>query len=272
MTPEREGPGVCGRSLVSFQLCGGLRHLPAPSRPAAGAGGAGLLVGSTRLRHPGRCPGLRPLRYLLLRSPRGRRGCVPRSRPGPGRGRRRRIEDPHAQRQLGFHRTAPRAGLRGGKPAVGDDRCGSRAPGLVGELAADLPEPGIGDPAGQAPVAEHPGDVQVFHHDAVLGGRRWWSTCAGRPRGGSRPGGASGCARRWPSPTARRLLPGAAVGARRRESGREAGGAVSGRCPGAAGWARCGSRRCCRPSPRGSSRPGRCRPRSGACDADECRV
>lgn len=72
--------------------------------------------------------------------------------------------------ELGFHRTALRTGLAGREPAVRDDQ-GAAVPGrLVGELAADLGERGIRDVPGQPAVADHPGDVGVFHHDRPVGG------------------------------------------------------------------------------------------------------
>jgi hypothetical protein len=81
-------------------------------------------------------------------------------------------EDPFGQAQLGFHHTASRACLRGGEPAVRNNERPAVPNGLVGELAADLTEPGIGYDARQPAVLDHAGDVQVLHNDgAVLAGQ-----------------------------------------------------------------------------------------------------
>ncbi|MFD0510441.1 helix-turn-helix transcriptional regulator [Streptomyces aureus] len=64
-----------GLSFPSAVGAAGLRHLPAPSWPC---GRDGLRGSYGRLHEAstprGRCPGLRPLRYQLLRLPRGLRG------------------------------------------------------------------------------------------------------------------------------------------------------------------------------------------------------
>jgi hypothetical protein len=75
--------------------------------------------------------------------------------------------------ELGFHPPAPRACLGGGEEPVGHHQSAAVPLGLVAEQAAQLGHPGIGDGAGQAAVADHPGDVELFHHHrAVLGGER----------------------------------------------------------------------------------------------------
>lgn len=94
---------------------------------------------------------------------------------------------PLGQRQLGFHCAADRAGFGAGQEAV-DDVQGRAVPaGLVGELPAELAEPGIEDGPVEAGLladaatrlfksaaggSSHAGDVQVFDGDAdVLGGQ-----------------------------------------------------------------------------------------------------
>ena len=94
--------------------------------------------------------------------------------------------------------------------------------GLVGELAADLPEPGVGDPRARRRLRSIPATlrsstttVPYSAAEAVVSlcrasARRFatrWCTCCGR------------C---WPSPTASTALSGAPVRARRRETRREA--------------------------------------------------
>jgi high-affinity nickel permease len=72
------------------------------------------------------------------------------------------------QGQLGFRRAASGACLGGGEPAVGDDQVGTGLLGLVGEPAADLRPARVGDPPGQAPVADHVRHRQVLDHDHVV--------------------------------------------------------------------------------------------------------
>ena len=71
--------------------------------------------------------------------------------------------------------------------------------GLVGQHPPGRPEPLIREGAGEAPVAGHPGHVQVLGDDRFVAGgeHRWWP-CAARRRGGSRRGRAGGPAGRPP--------------------------------------------------------------------------
>ncbi len=69
------------------------------------------------------------------------------------------------QWQLGFHRTAVRAGFAGGVPAVGHHQVTSAPADLVVELSPNLAEAGIRDTAGKSPVAQHPGHMQILDHD-----------------------------------------------------------------------------------------------------------
>jgi len=91
------------------------------------------------------------------------------------------------QGELGFRLAAAGAGLAGREPAVGDDQP-SAVPGcLVGEHAPRLAEPLVGDRAGQAAVAGHPGHVQVLgDHGLVPAAQRWfvrrWRTGCGHCR------------------------------------------------------------------------------------------
>jgi hypothetical protein len=75
---------------------------------------------------------------------------------------------PLGQAQLGFRRTASRADLRAGEPAVRHDQPHPGPLGFVAELAADLRPAGPGDVPGQPLVAQHPGHVQVLDHDHVV--------------------------------------------------------------------------------------------------------
>lgn len=53
-----------------------------------------------------------------------------------------------------------------------DDERPTIPDGFVGELQANLAEPGIGHSTGEAAVLHHPGDVKVFDHDrGVLTGQ-----------------------------------------------------------------------------------------------------
>src|SRR5215218_4870084 len=76
---------------------------------------------------------------------------------------------PLRQGQLGFHMPAARAGLRRRVEGVGLDERPARPGGLVTELAAQLPPARVGDAAGEAAPAQHPGDVQVLDHHRPIG-------------------------------------------------------------------------------------------------------
>src|SRR5207248_4095976 len=58
-----------------------------------------------------------------------------------------------------------RAGLGAGVPAVGFVEDGAVPAGLVGELAVELGQGGVGEPAGETPVGEHAGHVEVLDGD-----------------------------------------------------------------------------------------------------------
>ena len=62
---------------------------------------------------------------------------------------------------------ARRAGLGRGVPAVDDDQAAAVPSALVFQLAAELAPPAVRDCAGEVPVADHAGDVEVFDHDQV---------------------------------------------------------------------------------------------------------
>jgi hypothetical protein len=84
--------------------------------------------------------------------------------PGPA-GRARPV--PGRQAQLREPVPARRTRLGAGIPAVYHDQLASSALAFVGELAAELAPPAVGDRAGQVPVADHAGHVQVLDHDRV---------------------------------------------------------------------------------------------------------
>src|SRR6185437_2636503 len=84
--------------------------------------------------------------------------------PGPA-GRARPV--PGRQAQLREPVPARRTRLGAGIPAVYHDQLASGALALVGEVAAELAPPAVGDRAGQVPVADHAGHVQVLDHDRV---------------------------------------------------------------------------------------------------------
>ena len=165
-------------------------------------------------------------------APRGRRGCVRRSGPGRGSGRTCGMRRSRSDRaSLVFTAPHPEQVLEEG--TSGRPRS-SRPPfhgGLVGQLAADLGEAGVGDVPGQPPVAQHPGDVEVFDHDrAVLpgqpGGELVQSVAAQVRHPGVRPARArvgARCHRFEASRPMRRSGPDLAATARRR-------GARSWRC------------------------------------------
>jgi len=67
-----------------------------------------------------------------------------------------------ARVSFGFHRTARRAGLAGGVPPVSDEDAHCGVGGLVLDLVPELAHAQPADVPGQAPVADHPGDVQVL--------------------------------------------------------------------------------------------------------------
>jgi hypothetical protein len=78
-------------------------------------------------------------------------------------------ECPFGQAQFGFHHATGRTGLGGRVPAVRDVHGGGGPPGFVLDLASEFAPADPGDAPGEAPVAEHPSDVEVFdHYRAVL--------------------------------------------------------------------------------------------------------
>ena len=74
---------------------------------------------------------------------------------------------PRAQAQLREQVPARRAGLGRRVPPVDHDQFPAVPRALVGELAAELAPPAVRDRAGQPPVADHTGHVQVLDHDHV---------------------------------------------------------------------------------------------------------
>ena len=74
---------------------------------------------------------------------------------------------PGGQGQAREQVPARRAGLGRGVPAVDDDKAAAVPLALVFKLAAELALPAVGDGTGQAVVADHVGDVEVFDHDGV---------------------------------------------------------------------------------------------------------
>jgi hypothetical protein len=81
-------------------------------------------------------------------------------------------------------------------------------------LATELTHTDPGDSPGQAPVAQHPGDMQIRRHDRAVGsrepGRHLVQALAAGVGHGSVQRGHAGLG---PQPPPRRLLPAAAVGA-----------------------------------------------------------
>jgi len=73
-------------------------------------------------------------------------------------------ECPFGQAQCGFHHATGRTGLGGRVPAVRDHDAATGPAGFVLDLASEFAPADTGDVAGEAPVAEHPGDVQVLDH------------------------------------------------------------------------------------------------------------
>jgi hypothetical protein len=63
------------------------------------------------------------------------------------------------QARFGFHHATGRTGLGGRVPAVRDVHGGGGPTGFVLELPAEFAHADPGDVAGEAPVAEHPGDA-----------------------------------------------------------------------------------------------------------------
>jgi len=76
---------------------------------------------------------------------------------------------PLREGELRFDRPAAGALLGTGEPPVGDHQLGAVPLALVGQLAAELREPGIRERSGQLAVAQHASDMEVFHHDPAVG-------------------------------------------------------------------------------------------------------
>src|SRR5579864_3735576 len=74
---------------------------------------------------------------------------------------------PGGQAQAGEQVPARRAGLGRGVPAVDHDQAAPVPLALVLQLAAELAPAAVRNYAGQVPVADHPGHVQVLDHDHV---------------------------------------------------------------------------------------------------------
>jgi hypothetical protein len=84
-------------------------------------------------------------------------GAAGRTRPLPGR-----------QAQLRQQVPARRARLRAGIPAADHDQLAAVPLALIGQLAAELTPAAVRDGAGQVPIADHAGHVQVLDHDHVV--------------------------------------------------------------------------------------------------------
>jgi hypothetical protein len=80
-------------------------------------------------------------------------------------------ECPFGQAQFGFHHATGRTGLGGGVPAVRDVHGAAGPPGFVLDLAAEFAPADPGDVAGEAPVFQHAGDVEVLDHYRAVGPR-----------------------------------------------------------------------------------------------------
>src|SRR5262249_28676700 len=74
---------------------------------------------------------------------------------------------PGGQAQVGEQVPAPRARLRRRVEPVNYDQAAAVPLALVGELATELAPATVGDGAGQARVADHTGDVEVFDNDQI---------------------------------------------------------------------------------------------------------
>src|SRR6267378_7912041 len=68
-------------------------------------------------------------------------------------------ECPFGQAQCGFHHATGRTGRGGRVPAVREVHGAAGPPGFVLDLASEFAPADTGDVAGEAPVAEHPGDA-----------------------------------------------------------------------------------------------------------------
>jgi hypothetical protein len=68
------------------------------------------------------------------------------------------------QGELAFHPPTPRAHLGRGKEPVGYYQPAAVPDCLVAEQTALLRQPGVGDRAGQTPVAQQAGDVELLDH------------------------------------------------------------------------------------------------------------
>src|ERR1700676_3395298 len=71
-------------------------------------------------------------------------------------------ECPFGQARCGFHHATGRTGLGGRVPAVRDHDAATGPAGFVLDLASEFAPADTGDVAGEAPVFQHPGDVQVL--------------------------------------------------------------------------------------------------------------
>ncbi len=155
-----------GRSYRSRQLPGGG---PGLTRKR----GAGFLV---HRDEPGEAGSYSPSAGVLaLRPTDGELEQIPRRVhvPAGDQAARGACIRPLGQEQLGFHRSASRARLAGGEPAVSQDQPAAVPSGLVGQHPPGLAEALIGDGAGKPPVPGHPCHVQVLGGNRLVPGRQF---------------------------------------------------------------------------------------------------
>src|SRR5260370_28074240 len=105
---------------------------------------------------------------------------------------------PRRQAQLREQVPARRAGLGRRVPAVDYHQAAPVPLALVLQLAAELAPPAVGDGAGQVPVADHAGHVEVFDDDGVGRADQAGASLvpAALPLGTGAPGGAGDA---WPA-------------------------------------------------------------------------
>ncbi len=78
-------------------------------------------------------------------------------------------EHPIGQGQVGATVSADRAELAGWVPTIGFDELAEAPRLLVLQQACEFRPAGIGDSSGQPMVGQHPGHVQVFDNETVVG-------------------------------------------------------------------------------------------------------